>query len=69
MLLDIKYKLLKDLYLFQKTYQISEFTNFPEILDGRVKTLHPKIHAGILNKRERKSHLKDLKNYKFENIV
>ena len=37
-------------------------------MDGRVKTLHPKIHAGILNKRERKSHLKDLKNYKFENI-
>ncbi len=48
--------------------QVSEFTNFPEILDGRVKTLHPKIHAGILNKREKKSHLKDLKQNSFENI-
>tara|TARA_Y100000768_G_scaffold209494_1_gene157812 strand:+ start:245 stop:1780 length:1536 start_codon:yes stop_codon:yes gene_type:complete len=48
--------------------EVSEFTNSPEILDGRVKTLHPKIHAGILNKRKRESHLKDLKNHKFENI-
>ena len=30
---------------------LSEFTNFPELLDGRVKTLHPKIHAGILSKK------------------
>ena len=29
---------------------LSEFTNYPELLDGRVKTLHPKIHAGILSK-------------------
>ena len=34
--------------------EISEFTNSTEILDGRVKTLHPKIHAGILNKRKKK---------------
>ena len=32
--------------------EVSEFTNSPEILEGRVKTLHPKIHAGILNKRK-----------------
>ena len=51
-----------------KCVEVSEFTNFPEILDGRVKTLHPKIHAGILNKRGKKSHIKDLKNQKFENI-
>ena len=51
-----------------KCLEVSEFTNSPEILDGRVKTLHPKIHAGILNKREKKSHLKDLKNHNFENI-
>ncbi len=51
-----------------KCVEVSEFTNSPEILDGRVKTLHPKIHAGILNKREKKSHLKDLKNHNFENI-
>ena len=48
--------------------KVSDFTNSPEILDGRVKTLHPKIHAGILNKRESKSHLRDLKKNKFENI-
>ena len=47
---------------------MSDFTNSPEILEGRVKTLHPKIHAGILNKREKKSHLKDLKDNGFENI-
>tara|TARA_B100000902_G_scaffold242208_1_gene229356 strand:+ start:1373 stop:2908 length:1536 start_codon:yes stop_codon:yes gene_type:complete len=51
-----------------KCTEVSKFTNSPEILDGRVKTLHPKIHAGILNKREKKSHLKDLKNHNFENI-
>ncbi len=51
-----------------KCIEVSEFTNSPEILEGRVKTLHPKIHAGILNKREKKSHLKDLKDNNFENI-
>ena len=51
-----------------KCLEVSEFTNFPEILEGRVKTLHPKIHAGILNIREKKTHLKDLKNNNFENI-
>ena len=51
-----------------KCTEVSEFTNSPEILDGRVKTLHPKIHAGILNKRGNKSHLKDLKKNNFENI-
>ncbi len=48
--------------------EVSEFTNSPEILEGRVKTLHPKIHAGILNKRDSKLHLKDLKVNNFENI-
>ena len=51
-----------------KSLEISQFTNSPEILNGRVKTLHPKIHAGILAKREKKSHLKDLKNNNFEKI-
>ena len=51
-----------------KCLEVSEFTNSPEILEGRVKTLHPKIHAGILNKRKSKIHLKDLKNNNFENI-
>ena len=51
-----------------KCLEVSKFTNSPEILEGRIKTLHPKIHAGILNKRNNKSHLKDLKNNNFENI-
>jgi len=51
-----------------KCLEVSEFTNSPEILEGRVKTLHPKIHAGILNKRKSKMHLKDLEKNNFENI-
>ena len=48
--------------------EVSKFTGSDEILDGRVKTLHPKIYSGILNKRKNKSHKKDLKNNNFENI-
>ncbi len=51
-----------------KCTEISDFTGFNEILDGRVKTLHPKIHAGILNIRNNKLHKKDLKKNNFENI-
>jgi phosphoribosylaminoimidazolecarboxamide formyltransferase/IMP cyclohydrolase len=60
------YKKIKKLKF--KCIEVSEFTSSPEILEGRVKTLHPKIHAGILNKRNSKIHLKDLKNNNFENI-
>ncbi len=35
---------------------VSEFTGFPEMLDGRVKTLHPLVHGGILNQRENRDH-------------
>ena len=48
--------------------EVSDFTGFKEILGGRVKTLHPKIHAGILSKRNNKLHQNQLKNNKFENI-
>tara|TARA_Y200000002_G_scaffold354195_1_gene334256 strand:+ start:1660 stop:3195 length:1536 start_codon:yes stop_codon:yes gene_type:complete len=48
--------------------EVSKFTGSNEILNGRVKTLHPKIHAGILNKRDQKSHQKDLKKNNYENI-
>jgi len=51
-----------------KCLEVSEYTGSPEILGGRVKTLHPKIHAGILSKRNNKSHNKDLKNNNFEEI-
>ena len=48
--------------------EVSDFTGFNEILDGRVKTLHPKIHSGILYKRNNKSHTKDIRDNNFENI-
>jgi phosphoribosylaminoimidazolecarboxamide formyltransferase / IMP cyclohydrolase len=51
-----------------KCLEVSEYTNSPEILGGRVKTLHPKIHAGILSKRNNNSHKNDLKNNNFEEI-
>ena len=41
-----------------KVFEISKYTNSPEILDGRVKTLHPKVHGGILAKRNLPEHLK-----------
>jgi phosphoribosylaminoimidazolecarboxamide formyltransferase/IMP cyclohydrolase len=51
-----------------KCLEVSKYTGSPEILGGRVKTLHPKIHAGILCKRDNKSHNKDLKNNNYEEI-
>lgn len=48
--------------------EISDYTDFKEILDGRVKTLHPKIHAGILSIRNNKKHKKELKYNNFEEI-
>jgi len=51
-----------------KCKEISEYTKSPEVLGGRVKTLHPKIHAGILNNRKNKLHQKDMLLNNFENI-
>ena len=48
--------------------EISEFTSFPEILDGRVKTLHPNIHGGILNIRGNKNHQDQIKKNNIKNI-
>jgi phosphoribosylaminoimidazolecarboxamide formyltransferase/IMP cyclohydrolase len=48
--------------------EVSNYTGFSEMLDGRVKTLHPKIHAGILNIRKNKRHKLDLKKYNISNI-
>ncbi|MEG2338910.1 MAG: bifunctional phosphoribosylaminoimidazolecarboxamide formyltransferase/IMP cyclohydrolase, partial [Clostridium sp.] len=39
---------------------VTSFTGFNEILDGRVKTLHPKIHSGILYKRDNEVHVNDI---------
>src|SRR5437870_6803466 len=47
---------------------ISELTGFPEILDGRVKTLHPAIYAGLLAKRDKPEHLKTLAEHKLPEI-
>ena len=48
--------------------EISDFTGFQEILDGRVKTLHPKIHSGILYNRDDKRHIDQIKSHNFKNI-
>ncbi|RMG03821.1 MAG: hypothetical protein D6726_04715 [Nitrospirae bacterium] len=40
--------------------EVSDYTGFPEMLDGRVKTLHPKIHAGILARRDVPEHMEAL---------
>jgi len=36
-----------------KVLDISEYTGFPEMMDGRVKTLHPKVHGGLLGRRDK----------------
>jgi phosphoribosylaminoimidazolecarboxamide formyltransferase/IMP cyclohydrolase len=46
-----------------KVTSVSDVTGFPEILDGRVKTLHPKIHGGILAKRNKPEHLSQLNEH------
>ena len=51
-----------------KCKEVADFTGFREILNGRVKTLHPKIHAGILYKRNNKSDKLEMKSSNFENI-
>ena len=51
-----------------KVIRVADFTKSPEILEGRVKTLHPKIHGGILAKRSSKDHLQDIERNNFELI-
>ncbi|TFU94577.1 bifunctional phosphoribosylaminoimidazolecarboxamide formyltransferase/IMP cyclohydrolase [Granulicatella sp. WM01] len=43
--------------------RVEDVTNFPEMLDGRVKTLHPKIHGGLLARRDLESHMDTVKEY------
>lgn len=47
---------------------VSEFTGFPEMLDGRVKTLHPKVHGGILNQRANSEHQQQCAAHGLKNI-
>ena len=59
-------KLLREAGL--KIINISEVTGFPEICDGRVKTLHPKVHGGLLGRRDLESHRQELKENGIEYI-
>ncbi len=51
-----------------KVKDVSEFTGFPEMLDGRVKTLHPKVHGGLLGIRSNPEHVKQMKQHGIEPI-
>ncbi len=51
-----------------KVKDVSEFTGFPEMLDGRVKTLHPKVHGGLLGRRSNPEHVKQMKEHGIEPI-
>jgi phosphoribosylaminoimidazolecarboxamide formyltransferase/IMP cyclohydrolase len=46
-----------------RAMKVSDVTQFPEMMDGRVKTLHPKIHGAILARRDKKEHLQELKKH------
>ncbi|MBW1791864.1 MAG: IMP cyclohydrolase [Deltaproteobacteria bacterium] len=47
---------------------VAEFTGFPEMLDGRVKTLHPKVHGGILAQKTNPDHVEQMKQHGLEAI-
>jgi phosphoribosylaminoimidazolecarboxamide formyltransferase/IMP cyclohydrolase len=47
---------------------ISEYTGFPEMLDGRVKTLHPKVHGGLLGLRDNPEHVRVMEEHGIQNI-
>ncbi len=59
-------KLLREAGLSVK--DVSEFTGFPEMLDGRVKTLHPKVHGGLLGMRSNPEHVAKMLEHGIENI-
>lgn len=48
--------------------EVSDFTGFPEMLDGRVKTLHPKVHGGLLGRRDLPEHVAAMQAHGIENI-
>ncbi len=47
---------------------VSSLTNFPEMMDGRVKTLHPNVHGGLLSKRNYKNHVQSQEEHGIEDI-
>ena len=48
--------------------EVSRYTGFPEMMDGRIKTLHPKIHGALLGKRDDAEHMKQMKTHGIEPI-
>ncbi len=48
--------------------EVADFTGFPEMLDGRVKTLHPKVHGGLLGRRDDEKHLAQMREHGIEPI-
>jgi len=48
--------------------EVSHYTGFPEMMDGRIKTLHPKIHGALLGKRDNAEHMKQMKTHGIEPI-
>src|SRR5574339_276051 len=55
------YKLVKDNGI--AVTEVSEYTGFPEMMDGRVKTLHPKVHGGILARRDLPEHVATMQKH------
>ena len=51
-----------------RVVEVSDYTGFPEMLDGRLKTLHPKIHGGVLAQRDRQAHLEAMNEHGIEPI-
>ena len=43
--------------------QVSDYTGFPEMMDGRIKTLHPRVHGGILGRRDVPEHMKAMEEH------
>src|ERR1700682_332494 len=49
-------------------HPVTELTSFPEMMDGRIKTLHPGVHAGILARRDRLDHMESLQKHGWREI-
>ncbi|WP_185877490.1 bifunctional phosphoribosylaminoimidazolecarboxamide formyltransferase/IMP cyclohydrolase [Blattabacterium cuenoti] len=74
-LIEKKYKIISTNGTYQyllknglHTIEISSITSFPDILDGRIKTIHPYIYGGILVNRSNKKQIKSIKNYNIDLI-
>ncbi len=59
-------KVLRDAGISVK--EVSEYTGFPEMLDGRLKTLHPKIHGGLLSRRNNPKDMEEIKKHGIDTI-